>query len=208
MNLHYEITPELTEDQVWMRDILPAIKPIPENVREIWRWSFTEMFNNAIDHSGGSSIQVMVARGAEATEIWIVDDGVGIFRKIQAAMKLLDEEHAILELSKGKLTTDPAKHSGQGIFFTSRMLDSFHILSGGVSFSHDVVDDQDWMLKLEQPRSGTAVFMKLANQSSRVDADVFSQYSSEDGVDFSKTVVPVRLALYGDDRLVSRSQAK
>ena len=31
----------------------------------------------------------------------------------------------MLELSKGKLTTDSANHSGEGIFFTSRMFDVF-----------------------------------------------------------------------------------
>jgi len=38
-------------------------------------------------------------------------------------------------LAKGKLTTDPKRHSGEGIFFSSRMFDEFDILSGGV-FSH------------------------------------------------------------------------
>ena len=42
-------------------------------------------------------------------------------------MHLLDERHAILELSKDQLTTDPARHTGDGIFFTSRMFDSFDL---------------------------------------------------------------------------------
>ena len=57
---------------------------------------------------------------------------MGIFKKIQKALDLLDERHAILELAKGKLTTDPKHHTGEGIFFTSRMFDEFTILSGGV----------------------------------------------------------------------------
>ena len=69
----------------------------------------------------------------------IYDDGVGIFKKIQNALSLLDERHAVFELSKGKLTTDPARHTGEGIFFSSRMFDSFDILSGGV-FSHILLE--------------------------------------------------------------------
>ena len=176
---------------------------------DIWQFCFTEMFNNAIDHSGGTNIKVMIGRAQATTEIRVVDDGIGIFKKIQTTMNLLDERHAILELSKGKLTTDPAKHTGQGIFFTSRLLDSFHILSGGVAYSHNTVelDDEDWITKQEQPSEyGTAVFMKLDNRTARIDEEIFSRYSSDDGVDFSKTVVPVKLALYGDEKLVSRSQ--
>lgn len=109
---------------------------MPENVLDIWQYGFTEMFNNAIDHSGGKTISVNLEKTAVNTEIAIYDDGVGIFRKIQAELGLLDERHAVLELAKGKLTTDPARHSGEDIFFTSRMFDDFVILSCGVYFSH------------------------------------------------------------------------
>ena len=91
------------------------------------------MFNNAIDHSGGTEI-VFVTKTAAQTTITIKDNGIGIFKKIQAAMNLLDERHAILELAKGKLTTDPKRHTGEGIFFTSRLVDSFDIVSGGGVF--------------------------------------------------------------------------
>jgi len=56
--------------------------------------------------------------------------------------------------------------------------------------------------------AGTTISMKLNNHSDRLDEDVFKRFSSEDGVSFSKTVVPVALARYGQEKLVSRSQAK
>jgi hypothetical protein len=123
-------------------------------------------------------------------------------------MDLLDERHAVLELAKGKLTTDPARHTGEGIFFSSRMFDKFDILSGGTYFSHEFGDDRDWILERSQPDSGTAVWMKLHNHTSRTIQKVFRQFSSGDDLAFTKTVVPVRLAQYGEDKLVSRSQAK
>ena len=103
---------------------------------DIWHFCTTEMLNNAIEHSGGKIISIKVAKTAANTQISLTDDGVGIFRKIQSELNLADERHAILELAKGKLTTDPKGHTGQGIFFTSRLLDSFDILSGGVFFTH------------------------------------------------------------------------
>src|SRR5947209_5193432 len=132
----YKIEDGLAEDIVFYNDIRTILGNHPDNIMSIWNYCFTEMFNNAIDHSGGTKIFVQVIKTALNTQMLIADDGVGIFKKNQKALGLLDERHAILELSKGKLTTDPQRHTGQGIFFTSRMLDSFDIISGGVSFNH------------------------------------------------------------------------
>lgn len=204
----YSISAGLAEDIVWTEDVTAALGNLPANVRDIWHYCFTEMFNNAIDHSGGTTIFVEVIKTASTAEMLILDNGIGIFRKIQEALNLLDERHAVLELSKGKLTTDPRNHTGEGIFFASRLMDSFRIYSGGVYFSHQFGDDQDWILENSAPREGTAVFLRLHNHTSRTEKQVFDQYVSGDDYAFTKTVVPVRLAQYGNDKLVSRSQAK
>lgn len=204
----FKIVPGSEEDQAWRFEVAPALGKLPQNVLDMWHFCFTEMFNNALDHSEGSEIVVKIAKTAANTQMLLMDDGIGIFKKIQAAMNLLDERHAILELAKGKLTTDPEKHTGHGIFFTSRLVDSFDILSGGVYFTHTFGHDEDWILERPQSQDGTAVFMKLNNHSSRTDKQVFDQYSSGEDYGFTKTVVPVKLAQYGEDKLISRSQAK
>jgi anti-sigma regulatory factor (Ser/Thr protein kinase) len=132
----FPIEPGLEEDHVWSGSVLPVLEGLARNDLEIWQYCVTEMVNNALDHSDGSSVTVLVGRDLSNTRVQVIDDGVGIFRKIKAAFNLSDETQAILELSKGKLTTDPNRHSGQGIFFTSRMLDEFSILSRGAYFSH------------------------------------------------------------------------
>lgn len=207
-NKTYQIVADLAEDVVWTDDIRMALGELPDNAMNIWHHGFTEMFNNAIDHSAGTFINVEVRKTAASSEMYITDNGVGIFRKIQQALGLLDERHAILELSKGKLTTDPKRHSGEGIFFTSRMFDSFRILSGGAFFSHQHGEDEDWLLENPSPAHGTTVFMALDNHTSRTTKKVFDEYVSGEDYDFSKTVVPVKLAQYGNDKLISRSQAK
>jgi hypothetical protein len=204
----YKITPELAEDLIWADEVRAAIDLLPENVLSIWHYGFTEMFNNAIDHSEGTEISVQIKKTAANTEMVLLDNGVGIFKKIQTELNLLDERHAILELSKGKLTTDPKRHTGEGIFFTSRMFDSFDILSGGVFFSHDFGKPEDWILERDKFDSGTMVWMKIHNHTSRTTKKIFDQYSSGDDYGFNKTVVPVKLAQYGNDKLISRSQAK
>jgi len=201
-------SPKMDEDVVWRNDILPALGQMPDNVRNIWQYGFTEMLNNALDHSGGKQIVVHIKKTAATTEMIIRDDGVGIFRKIQRELGLLDERHAILELSKGKLTTDPEHHTGEGIFFSSRMFDEYDILSGGVFFSHEFADEEDWIMEQERLTTGTVVWMKLHNHTARTLKKIFDQYADGEDYGFNKTVVPVNLARYGDDQLVSRSQAK
>ncbi len=204
----WEIRHGLAEDIAWMREVRPILGDMPNNALDIWEYGFTEMFNNAIDHSEGSVISVSVKQTAFTTEMLVADDGYGIFRKIQHHMNLLDERHSILELSKGKLTTDPQNHTGEGIFFTSRMFDSFGIMSGGVCFSHESGKGQDWILEVSRGSGGTYVWMNLNHHTARTSKQIFDQYTSGDDYGFTKTVIPVKMAQYGNDKLVSRSQAK
>jgi len=203
----YLIATGLSEDVVW-RDLAPFFAQARENVRRIWQYAVTEMVNNVIDHSDGTAFTVSLHKTAASTRLSIDDDGVGIFRKIQAALGLLDERHSVLELAKGKLTTDPSRHSGEGIFFTSRSFDAFEILSGGVYFSHAFGEKEDWILERSDASNGTAVFMRLDNHTPRRLTAIFEEYTSGEDFGFTRTVVPVKLASYGDDNLVSRSQAR
>lgn len=196
------------EDVVWRNEIRNRLGALPDNALSIWHYGFTEMFNNVVDHSGSKSVFIQLAKTSYSIEMNIADFGVGIFNKIMKTMNLLDERHAVIELTKGKLTTDPARHTGEGIFFTSRMFDKFSILSGEVFLSHNYGQDEDWILQNQKPSTGTWITMKLKNNTSRTTKQIFNRFTSNDEFGFTKTVVPVRMAQYGDEKLVSRSQAK
>ncbi len=204
----YSLDGTLAEDAVWREDIAKFVGDLPGNVIDIWHYGVTEIINNAIDHSSGERLHVQVTKTATNTEIVVYDDGEGIFKKIQRELGLLDERHSVLELSKGKLTTDPDNHTGEGVFFSSRMFDDFAVLSGSVYFSHKYDDVEDWIMERQRFQSGTGVFMKIANNASRTSKEVFDAFTSGDDYGFNKTVVPVRLTQYGDEKLISRSQAK
>lgn len=199
----------LEEDRVWSDFVLPQVRDLPHNVLEIWQYAVTEMVNNAIDHSGGSELFVVLRRDARSTEVMFKDDGEGIFLKIQRALDLADPRLAILELAKGKLTTDPENHTGEGIFFSSKAVDQFMILSGSLSYSHGLCA-HDFLLEVPpcEKSPGTLAVMQLANDSPRKLKDVFDQFAMPDEFTFAKTIVPVRLAQYEGELLVSRSQAK
>lgn len=197
----------LSEDSVWREVFAPVVADLAENVRDIWRYGVTEMVNNAIDHSGSGQVHVGVRRTALHTEAWVADDGEGIFLKIQRALGLYDPREAILELAKGKFTTDQAHHSGEGIFFTSKVFDAFDIQSGRLHFMHDH-EPLDRLLERPAEAPGTLVLLRLANDSARTTRSVFDEYAAPDAYTFDRTVVPLRLAQYEGEKLVSRSQAK
>lgn len=199
----------LEEHVAWEQDFKPYLN-LSGNVQNIASHGFTEMVNNAIDHSAGKSVFMWATQDENILRIIISDDGVGIFAKITNALGLPDMRQALFELSKGKLTTDPAGHTGEGVFFTSRMFDSFRIAANGLEFSHDDGLPHDWLREEKGVfPDGTAVFMEIALLSERTAADVYAQFTdAPEDYDFSRTIVPMRLATFGDEQLVSRSQAK
>jgi hypothetical protein len=202
----YELN-NLEEDVIWTRDFRPYFNLKP-NVSNIAAHGFTEMVNNSIDHSSGTSVFITASQTEKSLTLVVADNGIGIFEKISAALNLADKRQALFELSKGKFTTDPSKHSGEGVFFTSRMFDYYEIEANGLQFSHDEKHDS----LMEEPSPfviGTVVFMRIALDSERTSSDVFNQFmNAPEDFDFSKTIVPMKLARLGDEQLISRSQAK
>jgi anti-sigma regulatory factor (Ser/Thr protein kinase) len=199
----------LTEDRMWTENVAPLLTDVPANVRHIWNYAVTEMINNAIDHSGGRKLTLAVYREPGRTRLTVEDDGIGIFRKIRTALGLDDERQAILELMKGKLTTDSARHTGEGIFFTSKAVDGFSIQAGTLHFVHDNREAPDRVDKSLGIQPGTKITMYLRDDAKRSLEAVFEEYaSSEADYGFTRTVVPVFLAQEPDQPLISRSQAK
>lgn len=197
----------LEEHVVWDTLAEPLVKYLPDNVQQIAVFGFTEMVNNVIDHSESERVHIEVKRSKDELMIYIQDFGIGIFEKIRSFMGLENASEALFELSKGKLTTDPARHTGEGIFFTSRMFDDFYILSGDLFFTHE--PDSDWLLMRPASSSGTSVSMKVSLTTTRTPKSVYEQFtSSDDQMDFSKTVLSVKLLEQTGAPLVSRSQAK
>ena len=200
----------LSESDVYYRDFGFMFKDLSREVDDICHYGFTEMLNNAIDHSGGSTVHVSVIRSTENIEILIEDDGEGIFKHIARKLKLVDPRESILELSKGKLTTDPKRHTGQGIFFTSRAFVDFAIQSDGLIFTHGDAEKFDMLSDADITEKSTQVYMCIATNSKKALKAVFDEYtgSEEEDYAFNKTAVQLTLALSEGERLVSRSQAK
>ena len=204
------VTPEFEESVVWHQRLLPHLDGIAPNVLTICDYGFTEMLNNVIDHSESERVNINLIRNANKVSMTIRDFGVGVFNKIQLELNLNDPRHALLELSKGKLTTDPQLHTGEGIFFTSRMFDNFHIISGSIGFTQEYKED-GWLFDDigREHIEGTIVSMDIRTDAEHTIQEIFDRFASgEDDYSFNKTHVVIKLSRYEGENLISRSQAK
>lgn len=205
-----EINAHVEEDVVWRFRILPHLKGVPQNVIDICQYGFTEMLNNAIDHSASRIAVLFVDVTYADVSMGVIDKGVGIFNKIQRDFGLADPRSALLELSKGKLTSDKKRHAGEGIFFTSRMFDKFTILSGWLCYGRQRQHDDDWLIEVTEAvgeTQGTIITMQISTAADWTTRSVFQSYQGAE-IGFRTTHVPVALGRYPGEQLVSRSQAK
>ena len=195
----------LEEDRVHRELSGPLDLAGHEPARLIVAYAFTEMLNNAIDHSGGEGAVVRLWRRPARLDVEILDDGEGVFAHLLAGLKLPDLFASVQELSKGKRTTAPDRHSGEGIFFTSKAVDLFALAANGIVWTVDNLR-RDEALGASAVRVGTAVRFSLDPRTDRDLGAVFRQFSDEDHT-FSRSRPVVRLFEIGVS-FVSRSEAK
>lgn len=197
----------LAEDLVLrrMKDESGIFHRLPPNVVSILDYAFTEMLNNAIEHSHSKNIDVRMKRSGGRVDFKIVDRGVGIFKSIKRARRLANELEAIQELIKGKLTTDPKRHSGEGIFFTSKVGDRLLIKGSGKKLVFDN-RQSDIFVEDINPIVGTAVEFSIGERSKKELRRIFADYAGE-GYEFAKTVMTIELFKTTGDS-ISRSQAR
>ena len=187
--------------------MLPRLKGTNQNVLQICQYGFTEIVNNAIEHSGSETLRVELSI-SDKIRFAVIDYGVGIFTKIKNDLGLEELNYAILELVKGKFTSDPQQHSGEGIFFTSRIFDIFSISSGNLVFSCFKNGNQ-FEFSNADDSPGTTVTMAISPNSKLSLTEVFNEYADPDKQPgFYRTAVPLQIMQHEGESLMSRSQAR
>ncbi|QNE21958.1 MerR family DNA-binding transcriptional regulator [Kribbella qitaiheensis] len=194
----------LAEDRVWAI-VKPALDlPTGGPAEQILSYSFTEMLNNAIDHSGGRYVEVAAFATDAGLQIIIQDDGSGAFAHLADGLGLPDHFTAIQELTKGKRTTAPDRHTGEGIFFTSKAVDLFKLAANGIDWTVDNLRN-DQAVGMSEVAQGTRVQLELDPATDRDLANLFREFTID--YEFSRSRPVVKLFEFGLS-FVSRSEAK
>jgi len=179
-------------------------RKINKNCLTIFDYAFTEMLNNAIDHSQSKKVWINVEIDNSNITFVIKDLGIGAIESVKQHFKISDDFLALEHLFKGKQTTAKEAHSGQGIFFTSKVVDIYKLSTSGMEFT---IDNKraDELLKNVRQRKGTTVKCKIKKNTRRKIKEVFDKYTGDD-YEFNQNIVKINLSKY--ERLMSRSEAK
>lgn len=164
----------------------------------------TQLFDNAIDHSGAATVRVRARVESSRLRVRVEDEGVGAFENLRARLGLEDHLRALQEINKGKATSQPDRHAGEGLFFTSKMVERFELTANGLTWT---VDDtlSDQTVGEAPARAGTQVEILVPLDATTDPAEVFARYTTD--LEFDRTRCVVRLFERGD-AFVSRSEAK
>ena len=119
----------LAEDLVWNDVSIEVLElsDLPDPADRALHTAVVELVNNAISHSNGRYVEVSFRKAHDRLVLEVSDDGEGIFDHLAQENGLPDGMEALRQLTKGKLTTMPAEHTGEGIFLLSRIADFFEI---------------------------------------------------------------------------------
>lgn len=197
----------LEEDKVFL-DLAPLLnfkQELSKSAFRIVHYAFTEMLNNAIDHSESEKCFIEISIDPYRFNFRIRDFGIGVFNSIFTKFNLPDESSAIGELLKGKTTTMKERHTGEGIFFTSKSSDVFFLRSHKIKMIFDN-KRKDVFVEEKKFIKGTEVAFNISKRSKRKLEKIFSYFAPEEfDYRFEKTRALVKL--FHQD-YISRSEAK
>lgn len=198
----------LQEDIPWQSDFAPHFA-LPAHVARMVQHGFTELVNNAADHSGGTSVTVSLRQTPSHVQLLVSDDGCGVFERICEAFGLPDARHAMLELSKGRLSSQPEAHTGRGLFFSAQLADVFDIHANNTAFQRRAWESGGWQPGRPLPRQGSSIYLAIALDTTRTLDQVLAAWSvAGDGIAFDRTTVNLRLLAGPGQPLDSRAQAR
>ncbi len=197
----------LEEDRVFdeVRIILNLTAALNDNALQIVRYAFTELLNNAIDHSKSQYAEVNMHLTPYDLVFTIRDFGIGLFWNVARSYNLQSEYEALAWVMQGKKTTLPDRHAGEGLFFTTKAGDSICIRSHALLL--DFQNSRQDIITGEVPHlKGTEVVFSIKRRTQRSLKDLFDAYAPEAyEYRFSRTRVYVTLS---QQHYMSRSEGK
>jgi anti-sigma regulatory factor (Ser/Thr protein kinase) len=196
----------LEEDRVLdaMNEALPELAALGPNAREIFEYALSELVDNAVAHSAGTTLRVAIAIGERGVTLEVEDDGVGVFERLRGALGLGTPREALEMLSKGRVTSDRERHRGEELFFVARAVSGFELEANGLCYAFDSERDDAAVSSIEK-KPGTRARVQISRGTPRRVRDVLERHAIDH--QFLKTKTSVRLFSFGA-RFVTRSEAK
>jgi len=196
----------LDEDQVWdqVRSEVPELATLPEAADRALHTAVVELVDNAISHSRGRAVEILFRKAHNRLILEVIDDGEGIFDRLAHENELPDRMEALQQLTKGKLTTHPEEHTGEGLFLLSKIADFFEVESGGLRWMVDNEID-DVGVSSAHVRLGTRVRFEIDIGTNASLESVFAESSV--AFELARRRVVVKLFETGN-HFLSRSEAK
>lgn len=198
----------LDEHHPWVADFAPCLDVRPPVARLVQQ-AFGELLNNAIDHSGGQTVTVSLRQTATHVQLLVSDDGCGLFTRVREAFGIAEPAHALLELGKGRLSSQPQRHTGHGLFLTARLADVIDLHADGAAFQRRSWQGGRWHDRPGLPGAGTSIFVGIAlDTPRRLDTVWRNHADAASGHTIDRTHVPLHLLAGPATALASRAQAR
>lgn len=193
---HYPLE-GLMEDQPWRMDFAPYFQ-LPAAVQRMAQHAFTELVNNAVEHSGGTQVTVSMRQTPAQLQLLVSDDGCGLFRQIEERFHITEPAVAMLELAKGRLTSQPQRHCGLGLLVTSQLADVFDVRANAQGYQRRAWSEAPWhpmsLPAALAERPGTSVYLAIALDTGRTLEAVQRALSADArSFAFDRTHVPLNL---------------
>jgi anti-sigma regulatory factor (Ser/Thr protein kinase) len=206
----FELGLPFDEFRVWSQRMLPLLAQagVEQACLDVLEYVCTEMLNNVLDHSGAGEARVALDWNVNSVLVHIDDDGRGVFAGIREALALDSDADAAMLVLKGKVTTDPARHTGEGLFFSARVCEWFNLQSARTALSLEG-GDAPWAYEaLNETVCGTRLRFRVSRTAPPKLREVFDRFCPQPELRFTRTVVSVALMQQSDGAVVSRSQGK
>jgi len=203
-NKTFEINNDFSTEELIKKSIVPNLRSLKDNIREIILFSMAAILNNCVEHSKSSKLYFKLYFTYNDLHIVVRDNGKGIFGNIKSNLSLASTQLSAIELAKGRITTDPINHSGDELYAVIKLFDNVKIESNGISLNY-INYNQEWSLNHSFQQHGTRIHLKIDPSSKRSCKEIFENLFT---VKYSTLCIPINLLkLPGYDLVNSRAQA-
>ena len=199
-----DVNSSFSPDKILKKQILPNLESVRLNVYEICEFSIMALLANTLDHSQATKLNYKLYISPNDVHFVLSDNGIGIFENLNNSLILEDIQVAAIEISKGRITTDPQNHGGDELMTVIHLFDKVTIDSSGICLTY-YNKKNEWTVTRSSQQKGTRIHLEIKSNSRRTCQEIFRQIFDRE----NKLVrIPVNLVRSDGEQVNSRIQAQ